>query len=135
MLNTCVSFFYLVVPMKPTIKGKECCWNVFFKDFRLQSRSQCQCQAADHLLLPQTKSDKEQIELRTSRFAGWAEITTVKGFTKADDHKKNVKLFSHRYLNLSLCLLHVMMHHLEEHIKTHLFIYIKCYLDDKLALL
>ena len=42
----------------------------FFKDFRLQSRSQCQCQAADHLLLPQTKSDKEEIELRTSRVAG-----------------------------------------------------------------
>ena len=77
----------------------------FFKDFRLQSRSQCQCQAADHLLLPQTKSDKkeEQIELRTSRVAGWAEITTVKGFTKADDHKKSVKLFSHRYLNVIAC--------------------------------
>ena len=45
-------------------------------------------------MLPQTKSDKEEIELRTSRVAGWAEITTVKGFTtRADDPKKNVNSF------------------------------------------
>ena len=33
LLNTCVSFFYLVVPMKPTIKGIECCWNIFLRTF------------------------------------------------------------------------------------------------------
>ena len=41
--------------------------------------------------------------IKNEPIAGWAEITTVKGFTKADDHKKSVKLFSHRYLNVIAC--------------------------------
>ena len=108
----------------------------FFKDFRLQSRSQCQCQAADHLLLPQTKSDKEEIELRTSRVAGWAEITTVKGFTtRADDPKKNVNYFHTDIWIFRYAIACDDTSFGGTHIKTHLFIYIKCYLDDKLALL